>query len=133
MNPKIPQTDAEADALRAYIPTETLLALAKIRDEEIRESDRRRIEYEENRAIYEAAKAAEKKARDAAKRAKAKADEYFRRPLFPRLDAAKEIAWVCAAQAREAAIAAGEPLRLETCAQVSARQQAAQLETTYTP
>ena len=46
----IPETNEEADQLRAYIPTETLVHIAKIRDEEV-------VECENARSTYEAAKA----------------------------------------------------------------------------
>lgn len=118
----IPETDAEADALRAYLPTEKLAEMAKIRDEEIREADEQSTNFRERCATVAAIKERMKKDRATLKKLEAADRSYFGRQLFVRTDAAREAAWIIAAQLRREALARGEAPRFETCAQCSARQ-----------
>ena len=126
-----PGTESEADALRAYVPLELLSALAKTRDEEIAEHEKRRRKFDEQCAEYNAIKERMRRDRIALKKLEAAKKAYFAQPLFPRTDAARDAAWSAAAQARRDAIARGETPRYETAAECGARQKAQ--AAVYTP
>lgn len=131
MNPKLPGNDHEADGLRAYIPTETLVALAKLRDEEMAEHDKKRRAFDDAAAEIAAIKERMRRDRIRLKKLDAQKREYFSAALFARTDAAREAAWIAAFDARSAAIDRGEPLRRETVAECGARQKNA--GACYTP
>jgi hypothetical protein len=128
-----PGTEAEADALRAYVPLELLAALAKTRDEEIAEHDKRRRKFDEQCAEYNTIKERMRRDRITLKKLEAEKRAYFAQPLFPRTDAARDAAWSAAVQARREAIERGESPRYETAAQCGARQKSAAQAGVYTP
>lgn len=131
MNPKLPGNDAEADALRAYIPSETLVALAKTRDEEMAAHDKLRRGFDEACAEITTIKERMRRDRLRLKALDAQKKKYFAAPLFARTDAAREAAWLAAWEARREARERGEPLRIETVAECGARQKTATV--IYTP
>lgn len=127
---RIPGNDAEADALRAYIPADALANLAKVRDEEIAEHEKRRRRFDESCAEYTAIKERMKKDRLRLKTLEKAKREYFAQPLFPKTDTARDAAWIAAATARHEAIARGETPRYETAKECGERQKAPAI---YTP
>ena len=127
----IPETDAEADALRAYLPDETLAALGKLRDEEYAEHEKSRRKMDEAYAEIAAIKERMRKDRLRLKKLEAIKREYYSKPLFERLDAAREAAWILASKLRAESLARGEPQRSETVAECGIRQKAAAV--CYTP
>lgn len=108
-----------------------LTALAKVRNEEIAEADKRSRKFYEMVAEYDTLKEHMRRYRLALKKLDAAKREHFARPLFPRTDAARDAAWSAAAQARREALARGETLRIETVEQCGARQKVE--EAVYTP
>lgn len=116
-----PLSAIELDALRAYVPTETLLQINAISKAECAECDKANRELDAaNKAI---ADAKERMRRDRAliKQMEAKRKAHFARPLFPRSDAARTAAIEAAKVARAAAIAAGEAPKFETLAECTKR------------
>lgn len=129
----MPETDAEADTLRAYLPTDKLVELAKIRDEEIKESEAHSRERSDAYAQIAAAKEKAKKLRVEIKRLDKKIKDSWSKPLFARLDASRDAAWREASAARTAALARGETPRYETAKECGERQKAAHASDVYTP
>lgn len=130
MNDAIPKNDAEADALRAYVPAETLAALAEVCREECAEADKRSKAADEVHFKIRAIKERMKQDRVKLKQLEKQSRDHFTRALFPRTDAAREAAWLAAVQARREAIANGEAPRFETVEQCGARQKEGRV---YTP
>lgn len=95
----IPGNDFEADSLRAYIPTDTLKEIAAIRDLEIAASDKRRSVFDDASAKISTIKERMRRDRIALKALEKKMRDYFATPLFPRLDAARDAAWIAACRA----------------------------------
>ena len=118
-------TAAELDALRAYVPTETLRKMNEISREESAECEKARSAYEDVGREVAVIKARMKNDRQRLKKLDKKRQAYFARPLFPKSDAARTAAIEAARIARAAAIAAGESPKIETLAECSARVQAA--------
>jgi hypothetical protein len=126
----IPGNDSEADALRAYVPLETLKSLHAVCAEEIVEHEKRRKKQDEVYAEIAAIKERMKRDRLALKKLEAQQREYFSRPIFPRTDAARDAAWTAAGKARAEALARGESPRFETAKECGARQKVGAV---YTP
>lgn len=133
MKDGIPETALEADGLRAYIPTDKLVELAKIRDEEIKESENQSRDRGDDYVRLAAAKDKAKKLRIEIKRLDKKINDSWSKPLFARLEARLAATWREASQARAASLDRGETSRHETGKQCSERQKASQASVVYTP
>ncbi len=116
-----PATPAEADALRAYVPTQTLHAIAELSKSESIECEKRRKDYYDAKKAIDDAKERMRKDRALIKAMEAKRKPYLSTPMYQRTDAARDAAWQAARIARDAAIAAGESPKFETLAECSAR------------
>lgn len=126
----IPETEEEADGLRAYIPNEILCSIGKTRDIEIAQSKKLSLQCDEASVNIRAIKERMKNDRINLKRLKAVQDKYFTSRLFEKTDSAREAAWIAAYKTRSEALARGELPKIETCAQCTLRQQN---QIVYTP
>jgi hypothetical protein len=121
-----PVDHAEADALRAYVPTDTLREISHLSAIDCADAEKRRKDYYDANAQIDAAKERMRKDRALIKQAEQKRKAYFSSPLFARVDAARDAAWAAARVARNAAIAAGEAPKFETLDQCNARVKGAE-------
>jgi len=116
-----PVNAAEADALRAYVPTQTLLAINVLSKAESAEIESRWRERDETTKAIKDAKERMRKDRALIKEMERKQKAYFEAPIYQRTDAARSAAWAAAKVARETAITAGETPKIETLAECNVR------------
>lgn len=117
----IPETEQDANALRAYIPTETLTELNRICREESAQADKLSRAYDDATAEIKAIKERMRADRIRIKKLEAQRKKRWETPIYPRYDAGKDAAWRAAFAARNAAVANGEAPKFETTTQASER------------
>lgn len=116
-----PETEAEARALRAYVPAELLAEVSRLSKEESAECDRRFSERNKACDAIKAIKANMVRERREIKALEAKKAKLDAQRIYVRTDAARVAAWQAASQLRAESLARGEPLRTETSADTTAR------------
>lgn len=120
-----PIDEDDANSLRPFVPTETLLEIDRLSQEASAIYKAKEQRYRNASSELVSIKLEMQNLRRRQKAAKAIQEDYFKTRFWEKVDAARQSAWAYAVQARYSAIESGQTLKFETQLECTARVNAA--------